>query len=45
MELEFAVVKSCDAIYLLHGWEKYAGARAELRVALDHNLEIILERE
>ena len=45
MELELAVVKSCDAIYLLHGWEKSAGARAELRVALDHNLEIILERE
>ena len=45
MELEFAVVKSCDAIYLLHGWEKSAGARAELRVALDPNLEIILERE
>ena len=45
MELELAVVKSCDAIYLLRGWEKSAGARAELRVALDHNLEIILERE
>lgn len=45
MELELAVVKSCDAIYLLRGWEKSTGARAELRVALDHNLEIILERE
>lgn len=45
MELELAVVKSCDAIYLLHGWEKSPGARAELRVALEHNLEIILERE
>ena len=40
MELELAVVKSCDAIFLMTGWEKSAGARAELRVALDADLEI-----
>ena len=40
MEFELAVVKSCDAILLLRGWEKSEGARAELRVALDNNLEI-----
>lgn len=40
MEFELAAVKSCDAIFLLRGWEKSQGARAELRVALDNNLEI-----
>ena len=40
MEFELAVVKSCDAILLLRGWEKSEGARAELRVAIDNNLEI-----
>ena len=43
MEFELAVVKSCDAIYLLRGWEKSEGARAELRVALDNKLEIYTE--
>lgn len=40
MEFELAVVKSCDAILLLRGWEKSEGARAELRVAIDNGLEI-----
>jgi len=40
MEFELAAVKSCDAILLLSGWEKSAGARGELRVALDNDLEI-----
>jgi len=40
MEFELAVVKSCDAILLLRGWERSEGARAELRVALDAKLEI-----
>jgi len=43
MEFELAVVKSCDAILLLRGWEKSEGARAEPRVALDNNLEIYTE--
>ena len=40
MELELAAVKSCDAILLLRGWEKSEGARGELRVAIDNQLEI-----
>lgn len=43
MEFELAVVKSCDAIYLLRGWERSEGALAELRVALDNKLEIYTE--
>ena len=43
MEFELAAVRSCDAIFLLHGWEKSQGAREELRVALDCKLEIHTE--
>ena len=43
MEFELAAVKSCDAIFLLHGWEKSQGARAELRVALENDSEVITE--
>jgi len=43
MDFELAAVRSCDAIFLLHGWEKSQGAREELRVALDCKLEIHTE--
>lgn len=34
---------NCDAIYLLRGWEKSVGARAELALALHLDLEIIIQ--
>ena len=40
---ELGVVASCDAIYLLKGWENSEGTRAELHTALEHGLQIILE--
>lgn len=40
-EAERAAIPHLDAIYLLKGWEKSKGARLELKVALEHNLEII----
>lgn len=40
---ELGVVASCDAIYLLEGWSISIGAREELRVALEHDLEIVQE--
>ena len=43
MDADLAAVRSCDAIYLLKGWEESEGARRELEVALKHNLNIILE--
>ena len=43
IDFELAAVRSCDAIFLLHGWEKSQGAREELRVALDCKLEIHTE--
>lgn len=36
-------VRSCDAIYLLRGWENSRGARMELAEALAHGLEIMQE--
>jgi len=42
MEAERALVRHCAAIYLLPGWEKSEGARAELAVALRAGLQIIV---
>ena len=40
---ERAAIPHCDAIYLLKGWENSKGAKRELAVALQHNLEVIVE--
>ena len=42
-EAERAAIPFLDAIYLLKGWEQSKGARRELKVALEHDLEIIVE--
>lgn len=42
-EAERAAIPHLDAIYLLKGWEKSKGARAELAVALQHNLLVMVE--
>lgn len=40
---ELREVENCDAIYLLRGWERSVGAKAELAVALREGLEIIVQ--
>lgn len=35
----------CDAIVLLPNWESSYGSKQELRVAIENNLEIIIDRE
>lgn len=45
MQAELAAIPFCDAIYLLEGWEESEGARAELKVALEHNLGIMVEKK
>lgn len=42
-EAERAAIPHCDAIYLLKGWENSKGAKRELAVALQHDLEVIVE--
>ena len=44
MDADLAAVRSCDAIYLLRGWESSRGSRKELAEALAHNLAILQER-
>ena len=43
MDAELAAIPHLDAIYLLRGWERSEGARAELEVALQHGKQILLE--
>lgn len=43
MDADLAAVRSCDAIYLLRGWETSRGAKKELAEALAHDLQIMLE--
>lgn len=41
---ELREVAKCDAIYLLRGWEKSVGARRELALALQLDLEIMMQK-
>ena len=43
MDADLAAVRSCDAIYLLRGWESSRGAKKELTEAIAHGLQIIQE--
>ena len=42
---ELRILAECDIIYLLDGWQHSEGARAELKLALEKGLDIILEPE
>ena len=44
MEADLAAVRSCDAIYMLVGWEKSVGAKRELMEAIKNGLEVILQK-
>lgn len=43
MDADLAAVRSCDAIYLLRGWETSRGAKKELAEALAHGLQVMQE--
>ena len=43
MDADLAAVRSCDAIYLLRGWENSRGAKMELAEALKHGLQVMQE--
>lgn len=40
---EILALKTCDAVYLLNGWEKSDGARKEVAAAIAHGLKIYIE--
>lgn len=41
-EVELDTIKTCDAIYLLDGWQNSEGARMELATAIAYGLKIYL---
>ena len=41
MDADLAAVRSCDAIYLLRGWESSRGSKKELAEALAHGLTVM----
>ena len=43
MDADLAAVRSCDAIYLLKGWESSRGAKKELAEAMAHGLKVMQE--
>jgi hypothetical protein len=43
VDADLAAVCSCDAIYLLRGWENSRGAKMELAEALKHGLQVMQE--
>ena len=43
MDANLASLRSCDAIYLLRGWESSRGAKKELAEALAHGLQVMQE--
>lgn len=45
MDADLAAVRSCDAIYLLKGWEDSRGAKKELAEAVKYDLMVLLEKE
>lgn len=45
MDADLAAVRSCDAIYLLRGWENSRGAKKELAEAIACRLQVMLEDE
>ena len=45
MRLAIAQLVTCDAIYMLPGWETSKGARIERKLALDLSMQVIYPRE
>lgn len=43
MAADLTAIRSCDAIYLLKGWEQSRGAKKELAEAIAHGLTVMLE--
>ena len=43
MDADLAAVRSCNAIYLLKGWQSSRGAKKELAEALAHGLQVMQE--
>lgn len=45
IDMEKDLICRFDAIFLLDGWEQSQGAREELKIALDENMDIFKDRD
>lgn len=45
MRIDFALIESCDAIYLLRDWESSPGANREKEFAIGQGKKLIYERK
>lgn len=45
MEVDLLLLKMCDGIFLLNGWNKSKGAKIELRKALELEMPIFMESD
>ena len=43
MDVDIALLKHCDAIYMLHGYEDSEGAKLELAIAKTYHIKILRE--
>ena len=43
MEMSHVMLKSCDVVYMLNGWERSNGARSEFALAIVHKKTIVFE--
>ena len=43
LDIDFAMLRQADSIYMLKGWEKSKGARGELLVALMLGIDVLFE--
>lgn len=45
MQRDLEMLATCDAVYMLEGWEKSKGCRIEFNVAATNRIPIIFEKE
>jgi hypothetical protein len=43
MKIDIKAMMDCDKIYMLSNWQTSIGAKAELKLALDLGMEVIME--
>ncbi len=43
MDMAFLMLKMCDGIYMMHGWEESPGANREYGYAMGTGMEILME--
>lgn len=45
LQADLDIIRRCDAIYLVDGWERSVGTRAELALAVELNIDVLRSME